>query len=113
VDLAEQAGRDVGRQPHHGTDRQVHVPADDHHRLAECQEGEDGGVGQDELHFLLAGEPGLDADGDGDEHDQDGDDAGFPDPEDALGQAARADPRRLARGLLPGVDRRTHFEGSS
>src|SRR5262249_25824737 len=111
--VAEQAGREVGREPDHRADGQVHAPADDHHPLAEREQGEDGRVGQDEGGFLLAGEPGLDAHGDRDEHDQDDDDAGLPDTEDPLGQPARADPRRRPGGLIAGGDGRPHPARSS
>src|SRR6185437_6869074 len=83
----EEARRQVRRQADDRAHRQVHVPADDDHRLAEREQCEGGRVDQHELDVRGVQEAGLDARGDQDEQDEDHQDAGFPDPEDALGEA--------------------------
>ena len=90
VHLPEEVGRNVSREAQHRADREVHLPAHHHHRLAERQQGEDRGIQQDELDVLLSQEPGLKACGHGNEDDQDGDDPVLPEPEDQVDQPLRA-----------------------
>ena len=63
------------------------MAGDDHHRLAEGQQGEDGGVGQDELDVLPLDKAGLDGGRDGHEDDEHGDDAELAELEDQIGEA--------------------------
>ncbi len=83
----EQAGRQVGGQADHRAHRQVHVPADHHHRLAEREQREGGRVDQHELDVRRVEEAVLHERGDRDEDDEDDEDAGLADPEDPLGEA--------------------------
>src|SRR5215472_846750 len=88
--VPEEVRRHIRRQAQYRADGQVHVPAYDHHRLAEREESVHGGVTEDELDVRLVDEPRLDARRDRDEHDQDGNDAGLPDPGNPLGELTRA-----------------------
>jgi hypothetical protein len=118
--LAEQARGQVGRQPEDRPHRQVDVPADHHHRLAQRQQREDRGVDQHELDVRRAEEPVPDRRGNGDEHHQDHEDARFAQPEDPLGQparplpAGRAGPGASSRPLVAAAgDHRPHHAAAS
>src|SRR5215469_13388948 len=104
----------VRREPEHGPDGKVHVPADHDHRLAEGEQREHRGVDEDELDVRRAEEPGLHRRGDRDDDGQHHDDARFPDPEDPLGEGRPSRPPvgvPLAPGALlaPRDQRRPHF----
>src|SRR6266511_3343359 len=106
--MPELVGRDERRQPHHGADRKVDVPRDDHHRLAEREQREDRGVLEDEVDLGPREVAGLDTRRHDDEDRERGDDAERAEAEDEVDEPARARAaggRQLARDR---VDRGRH-----
>src|SRR5215469_16221282 len=108
---AEQVRGRVRGQAEHRSHRQVHVPADHDHCLAEREQGDHGGVDQHELDVRRAEEPGLDGRGDRHEDGEDDENAGFPDPEDPLDEGRAAGPPGGLVGplLAAGAQDRPHF----
>ena len=89
--VSEQARRQVRGQSDHRAHRQVHVPADHHHRLTQREQRERGRIDQYELDVQGIKETGPHERGDPHEDDEDGDDAG-------LAESGR----RARRGRRPG-----------
>ena len=89
VQVAEHRPRRVGGQAEHGADRQVDVPRDDDHRLAEREQGQDRPVAEDDVDLLAAEEPRLHRGRDDDQQDERGDDPVGAQAEDEVGQPHR------------------------
>ena len=106
VQVAEHRSRRVGRQAEHGADRQVDVPGDDDHRLAEREEREDRPVAEDDVDLRAAEEPRLHRGRDDDQQDESGDDPVGAQAEDEIGQPRAPSCRVTPASALGAVDGR-------
>ena len=85
----EQVRGEVGGEAEHRAHRQVDVPGEHDHRLADREQREHGRVEQDELELRQAEEARLDRRRHDHEQQEDGDDPELPDPEDQVDEAVR------------------------
>src|SRR5207253_6101073 len=91
--LAEHVAADVGGEPEDGADREIDVPRDHDHRLAEREQGEDRRVDQDEADVVEREEARLEGRRHEHEDPERGEDAELAQPVDPLNEPASPEAR--------------------
>src|SRR5471032_54490 len=108
VVMPEEIGGEKGRQPQHGSDREIDVAGEHDHRLTQSEQGEDRRVDEDELDVRQVEEPRLDRRRDEHEQREHRDDPELPDAEDEIDESARVGRFGKRRAPRAWVERRRH-----